>query len=98
MSLDPRGFKHFIQAEAAEFLSPSQLLLNSTVEKVSYTTQGANVTLVDGTILHAAYVISTFSLGVLQNDDVAFEPPLPAWKQEAIQSMSMVRASFDTRS
>lgn len=30
------------------------------------------------------------SLGVLQHDDVAFEPPLPMWKKEAIHSMNMV--------
>ena len=32
----------------------------------------------------------TFSLGVLQNDEVVFEPRLPAWKVEAIESMTMV--------
>ena len=32
----------------------------------------------------------TFSVGVLQNDDVVFEPALPDWKQEAIQSIVMV--------
>lgn len=31
----------------------------------------------------------TFSLGVLQHDDVVFNPPLPSWKKEAIQSMTM---------
>ena len=30
------------------------------------------------------------SLGVLQHDDVRFEPPLPMWKREAIHSMTMV--------
>lgn len=36
----------------------------------------------------------TFSLGVLQNDDVTFLPALPEWKQEAIQSMTMVIRPF----
>lgn len=91
MSIDQRGFKLFIQAEAAEFLQPDQLMLNSTVTHIAYSSEGVNVTLADGNILLADYVLCTFSLGVLQNDDVTFIPPLPDWKQEAIQSMTMVR-------
>jgi len=49
------------------------------------------VTLTDGsTSLSAEYAIVTFSLGVLQNDDVQFEPVLPMWKVEGIHSMKMV--------
>ena len=98
MSLDQRGFKHFIQAEAAEFLHPDQLLLNSTVTKITYSNAGVSVSLADGSTLDADYVLCTFSLGVLQNDDVTFDPPLPAWKQEAIQSMTMVGLSTGTHS
>lgn len=36
------------------------------------------------------------SLGVLQHDDVRFEPPLPVWKREAIYSMTMVCQSITT--
>ncbi|KAI0316950.1 amine oxidase [Amylostereum chailletii] len=88
-SVDQRGFKHLIQAEADEFLSPSQLVLNATVRTIAYSDDGVVVTLTNGTRLTSDYVITTFSLGVLQNDDVVFEPPLPMWKQEAIQSMTM---------
>ncbi|KAI0270548.1 amine oxidase [Gloeopeniophorella convolvens] len=88
-SIDQRGFKHIIQAEAAEFLKPEQVLLNATVTTIEYSDSGVSVTLVDGQRLSAEYAICTFSLGVLQNDDVRFEPALPAWKQEAIQSMTM---------
>ena len=49
------------------------------------------VTLLNGSELSADYALTTFSLGVLQHDDVAFEPELPSWKQEAIHSMAMVR-------
>ena len=90
MSIDQRGFKHFIQAEAADFLQPDQYMLNSTVKTISYSSNGVNVTLTSGEVFEADYVLCTFSLGVLQHDDVAFEPPLPEWKQEAIQSMVMV--------
>ncbi|OJT14243.1 Polyamine oxidase [Trametes pubescens] len=89
MSIDPRGFKHIIQAEAAEFLQPHQLRTNSTVKTIKHSDSGVSVVLVSGEVLHADYVLCTFSLGVLQNDDVVFEPALPDWKEEAIQSMTM---------
>ncbi|KAJ7760480.1 amine oxidase [Mycena metata] len=82
LCVDKRGFKHIIQAEAQSFLSTAHILLNATTTAVT-------IALVNGTKLSADYAITTFSLGVLQNDDVVFEPKLPSWKQEAIQSMSM---------
>jgi len=47
------------------------------------------VSLADGTSLSADYALVTFSLGVLQHDDVLFEPALPRWKSEAIHGMVM---------
>lgn len=91
MSLDQRGFKTFIQEEAAEFLNPYQVLLNSSVKSINYSTSGVEVVLADDQKLTSDYVLSTFSLGVLQNDDVLFDPPLPPWKQEAINTMTMVK-------
>ena len=90
MAIDQRGFKFFIQAEAAEFLKPDQVVYNATVKTISYSSQGVEVTLTNGTKLSADYALCTFSVGVLQNDDVVFEPALPDWKQEAIQSIVMV--------
>ncbi|OAX37625.1 amine oxidase [Rhizopogon vinicolor AM-OR11-026] len=89
LCIDPRGFKTIIQAEAAEFLRPSQVSLNSTVTSIEYSSNGATVMLADGRSLSSDYVLCTFSLGVLQYGDVAFDPALPAWKVEAIQSMVM---------
>ncbi|KAL5482488.1 hypothetical protein ACEPAI_9082 [Sanghuangporus weigelae] len=89
LCIDQRGFKTIIQAEAAEFLTPQQTMLNSTVKAISYTKEGVEVELTDGTSLNADYALVTFSVGVLQNDDLAFEPVLPDWKQEAIQSITM---------
>ncbi|KZS99844.1 uncharacterized protein LAESUDRAFT_609123, partial [Laetiporus sulphureus 93-53] len=40
MSIDQRGFKHFIQAEAAKFLQPSQVMYNTTVANIAYSTDG----------------------------------------------------------
>lgn len=91
MALDPRGFKYIIQAEAAEFLQPSQLRTNSTIKMIRHADSGVSVELESGEVLHADYALCTFSLGVLQHDDVVFEPALPDWKEEAIQSMTMVR-------
>jgi len=90
LSIDQRGFKYLIQAEAAEFLKPSQIHLQATVSTIEYSESAVTVTLTNGTRLTAQYAICTFSLGVLQNDDVQFDPPLPEWKVEAIQSMTMV--------
>ena len=91
LSIDQRGFKTFIQKEAASFLTPDQVMLNSVVKTISYSGEGVNVTLVDGTKLEADYGLVSFSLGVLQHNDVTWEPKLPAWKTEAIQSMTMVK-------
>jgi len=65
-------------------------MLNSTVQIIRYGASGVEVQLENGRILRAEYAIVTFSLGVLQNDEVVFEPRLPAWKVEAIESMTMV--------
>ncbi|KAK0488508.1 hypothetical protein IW261DRAFT_1325664 [Armillaria novae-zelandiae] len=89
LSIDERGFKTVVQAEAAEFLKPSQVMFNSTVMDISYSNSEVSVTLDGERVIHGAYALCTFSLGVLQHDDVRFRPKLPAYKQEAIQSMVM---------
>jgi polyamine oxidase len=66
-------------------------MLNSVVKTISYSGEGVNVTLVDGTKLKADYALVSFSLGVLQHDDVLGSRSCPAWKTEAIQSMTMVK-------
>ncbi|TFY70677.1 hypothetical protein EVG20_g2323 [Dentipellis fragilis] len=76
-------------AEAAEFLAEEQVLLNATVKTIKYSRDGVSVMFSDGTTLSADYALVTFSLGVLQNDDVRFEPVLPDWKMEAIHGMTM---------
>jgi hypothetical protein len=79
-----------MQSEAAEFLSEDQILLNATVKTIKYSNDRVWVSLADGTSLSADYALVTFSLGVLQHEDVLFEPTLPKWKSEAIHSMAMV--------
>ena len=94
LCIDQRGFKTIVQAEAKTFLKPSQQLLNSTVKDIKYSNSGVTVTLSSGRILTADYALVTFSVGVLQNDDVKFMPTLPDWKQEAIQAINMVCVEF----
>ena len=77
MSIDQRGFKALIQLEANDFLTAKQKLLNSTVKTISYSNSGVTVTLTSGKKLSGDYALCTFSIGVLQNDDVKFKPPLP---------------------
>ncbi|KAF8797572.1 amine oxidase [Phlegmacium glaucopus] len=89
MSLDQRGFKTLIQKEADEFLTVRQRVLNATIRTVVHSQDGVTITLGNGSTLSAEYALCTFSLGVLQNDDVQFYPPLPHFKQEAIQGMVM---------
>ena len=91
MTTDQRGFASIIQSEAAEFLSEEQVLLNAKVETITYSKDRVSVRLSDGSSLSADYALVTFSLGVLQHDDVLFEPALPKWKSEAIHGMAMVR-------
>ena len=67
-----------------------RVMLNSTVQIIRHDASGVEVQLDTGKVLRAEYAIVTFSLGVLQNDEVVFEPRLPAWKVEAIESMTMV--------
>ncbi|KAL1754515.1 hypothetical protein FB107DRAFT_215570 [Schizophyllum commune] len=105
LNIDQRGYKHFLQAEAATFLLPEHIVYNATVNSVDWAHASVHssnhysdrsnhpspvtVTLANGTTLTADYVICTFSLGVLQNDEVEWVPRLPAWKREAIAAFTM---------
>lgn len=89
LCIDQRGYKVIIQHEAKEFIQPQQLLLNHTVKAIAYNDTSVAVTTTDGTTLTADYIICTFSVGVLQHNDVIFKPALPAWKEEAIKSVRM---------
>lgn len=83
LSIDQRGFKAFIQEEGKEFLTPDQVFLSSIVKTVSWSADGVSVTLNNGTDITGDYAICTFSLGVLQNDDVRFSPSLPGMCPQA---------------
>ncbi|ORY68510.1 putative flavin-containing polyamine oxidase [Pseudomassariella vexata] len=89
---DQRGFNTWLIGEAGAFLSDGDarlLLLNTTVKGISYSNEAVKVQTADGECIEAEYAICTFSLGVLQNEIVEFNPPFPRWKQEAIEQFQM---------
>jgi len=88
---DQRGFNTFIVGEAYTFLTPNdtRLWLNTTVTNISYSDKGVTVHNEDGSCIDAKYAVCTFSVGVLQQDVVTFEPDLPMWKQQAIAEFQM---------
>ena len=90
MSIDQRGFVYIAQAEAAEFLQPQQVIYNETVNLIEYGENNVTVHTTSGLTITADHVLCTFSVGVLQNSDVVFQPPLPDWKIEAVNSIVMV--------
>jgi len=59
------------------------------VTNITYTDDGITITNDDGSCISADYAICTFSVGVLQNDVVVFDPPLPEWKQRSIATFQM---------
>lgn len=90
--IDQRGHNYWIKGEASEFLSPddTRLLLNTVVTDIAYSASGVEVTTNDGGCIQADYAICTFSVGVLQHEEVVvFEPPLPDWKRTAIEMFEM---------
>ena len=91
---DQRGYSAMFN-EMAPFLTTPMFLnhtmLNQRVIRIQYD-NASNLVIVhcaDGTIYTGEYALVTFSLGVLQNNLVEFEPALPSWKTEEINQMSM---------
>ena len=61
-----------------------QILLKKVVRKIQYSDDGVTVITSGGEVFTADYALSTFSSGVLGSNLIAFDPPLPDWKREAI--------------
>ncbi|KAF2711888.1 polyamine oxidase [Pleomassaria siparia CBS 279.74] len=89
--VDQRGFNAWLKGVASTYLKPNdtRLLLSTIVTDVAYSDSGVTVTMDDGSCVQADYAICTFSLGVLQNDVVVFEPELPDWKETSIATFQM---------
>ena len=91
LAIDPRGYRAIVTGEASSFLrlNDPRLRLNTQVTDIDYSQHGVSVYNEDGSCVTAAYAISTFSLGVLQNQAVRFTPDLPYWKKSAIHKFNM---------
>jgi len=93
-TLTHRGYKYIFVQEAKELfgqtLDDPRLHLGTTVKRIDYT--DSNLTRVEtdqGDFYASKFVVSTMSLGVLQNQDVTWAPKLPDWKKEAIFTFNM---------
>lgn len=64
---------------------------NTAVRAVNYhadeSSGPATIVCEDGSTVEADYVVSTIPLGVLKHKDIEFNPPLPDWKQGAIERL-----------
>jgi polyamine oxidase len=89
--IDQRGFNYWLKGVASTFLTTDdpRLLLNTIVKHMTYTNSSVNITMDNGSCVEADYAICTFSLGVLQNDAVTFEPEFPPWKETALATFQM---------
>lgn len=61
------------------------------VERISYhseSTDGpATIVCEDGTVVEADTVVCTIPLGVLKQNNITFDPPLPSWKTDVIERL-----------
>ncbi|KAK0631981.1 flavin-containing amine oxidoreductase-domain containing protein [Immersiella caudata] len=79
----PRGLMHLP--------TPLDVRQKSPVSKITYSTDGSSrmamVECEDGFRVEADYVVNTIPLGVLKHGSIQFDPPLPSWKQNAIDRL-----------
>jgi monoamine oxidase len=66
--------------------------LNAPVETVDWSGSGVRVTTALD-VVHARAVIVTVSTNVVADGIIAFDPPLPLWKQEAFAAIPLGRAN-----
>ncbi|KAF7824581.1 polyamine oxidase 1-like [Senna tora] len=94
---DERGYEYLLYKMAEDFLHTwegkildSRLQLNKVVRELHHSNSGVTVVTEDGCIYEADYLILSVSIGVLQSDLIAFNPPLPRWKSEAIEKLDLI--------
>lgn len=63
--------------------------LNSVVTRIRYDREGVTVELASGERFEGKRVLVTVSTGVLAAGKIAFDPPLPQWKLDAIAALPM---------
>ncbi|MBX3055973.1 MAG: FAD-dependent oxidoreductase [Anaerolineae bacterium] len=82
--LFPGGYDQIVNRLAAGL----DIRLNHIVSQVFYGDGGVTLTTNQGTF-HGDRAILTVPLGVLQKGSITFSPPLPPWKQTAINRLRM---------
>lgn len=65
------------------------VLLQKAVDKITYSADSVEVHTKNNETFISDYALCTFSSGVLASDMIAFDPPLPEWKLEAIYKNPM---------
>ena len=92
--VDQRGYKSIFENELKEKLNGTlddrRLRLNTIIRNVDYTGNETVVTTdKDEKFVARKHVVSTVSIGVLQDEYLKWTPDLPHWKREAINSFYM---------
>lgn len=80
----PNGYGQLVQSVADGL----DIRLSHIVRRVEYSAEGARVGTNYGTF-EAKAVLVTVPLGVLKQNIIAFEPPLPKWKMDSISRLNM---------
>ncbi len=91
------GARNFQGAQAGMFETllrclpgvEEQVETRAVVRRIDCTSNPVRVTLLDGRILEAERVLITASLGALQKNYIAFDPPLSEQRKNALSSMGM---------
>ncbi|KAI8894912.1 hypothetical protein BC833DRAFT_530040 [Globomyces pollinis-pini] len=87
--VDQRGYKFIPEQLFAKANATKKIVFNAIVKNITYDKNSVTVTVANGDVYKADYLISTVSLGVLQHDVITFNPPLPDWKREALAKFRM---------
>ncbi|KAB2594762.1 polyamine oxidase 1 [Pyrus ussuriensis x Pyrus communis] len=83
------GYTHrFVRMDESSSQSSTHMIL--VVRELQHSRNGVTVMTEDGCIFQANYMILSVSIGVLQSDLIAFNPPLPRWKTEAIAKCDVI--------
>lgn len=61
--------------------------MGAEVNKVEYAGDSVQVRTSDGKVFEGDYALVTLPLGVLKDEWVKFEPPLPNWKRDAVKRL-----------
>lgn len=85
------GFDEVVNSLRRSFMDEddTRLVLNKRVNLIENSDNTVTVHTEDGMTYEADFVVVTFSLGVLQQREVTFSPPLPSRKQLAIDKFGI---------